>query len=261
MPCGANRVRVLVVGGGGGGGSGAAGGGAAGFVCSEVFEVEQLVVVKISVGKGGKGSTRKDTCRQDSRYGARSSFGGFLHADGGGSHNGPCFENWQGASGGSGGGEGCINSGGYCSSGSGGSGGSNGNYSSRGQAFGIGKGQSSYSAQLKQFRMSSITVGAGGKGRLYAAAGGGGGGGVFIDGSGPSAEDGERPIGEMGGKGFGAGGGSGFLDSNEMKTSPHIYHRGDVGADGVVYIEWWWESKSSKFYKIRKTNVQYSCMS
>ena len=105
-------------------------------------------------------------------------------------------------------------------------------------------------------------MGAGGKGRLYAAAGGGGGGVVFIDGSGPSAEDGERPIGAMGGKGFCAGGGSEFLDSNEMKISPHIYHRGGDGAGVVVYIEWWWESKSSKFYKIQKTNVQYTstCM-
>lgn len=144
VPCGANRMRVLVVGGGGGGGSGAAGGGAAGFVRSEVFEVAPNVVVKITVGKGGKGSTLKDNCRQDSQSGGRSSFGGFIHADGGENHKGPCYDNWQGASGGSGGGEGCIHSRGYCRSGAGGSGGSNGNNASRGETFGFGTGQSNF---------------------------------------------------------------------------------------------------------------------
>ena len=59
VPCGVHRVNVLVVGGGGGGGSGAAGGGASGFVHGGSFEVEPLMNVRITVGKGGAGSTRK----------------------------------------------------------------------------------------------------------------------------------------------------------------------------------------------------------
>ena len=65
VPCGVHRVNVLVVGGGGGGGSGAAGGGASGFVHVGSFEVEPLMNVSITVGKGGAGSTRKtNNCTQ-----------------------------------------------------------------------------------------------------------------------------------------------------------------------------------------------------
>ena len=51
VPCGVNRVRVLVVGGGGGGGSGASGGGAAGFVKAGEFGVEPNEIIKVTVGK------------------------------------------------------------------------------------------------------------------------------------------------------------------------------------------------------------------
>lgn len=258
VPCGVYRVRALVVGAGGGGGSGAAGGGAAGYVRSGVLEVEPHVVVKITVGRGGKGSTTKGDCRQDSQSGGRSSFGGFLYADGGSSHKGTCFDNRHGASGGSGGGESCTNFMGYCRSGAGGSRGSNGNIAARGQSFGRGRGQGDYMEQLRSFRGSLFTAGAGGKGRLSAASGGGGGGGILVNCWGPSAGDGEVPIGAQGGRGFGAGGGSGFLDSNEENSS-QLFHSGGDGADGVVYVEWGFDSNySSALNQQLNTRMTYT---
>ena len=241
-------MRVLIVGGGGGGGSGAAGGGAAGFVRSEVFELKPNVVVKITVGKGGKGSTLKDNCSQDSQPGGRSFSVDTFTRMAEKTTRVPVIYNWQGASGGSGGGEGCNYTSGYCGSGSGGSGGSNGNYASHGETFGFGRGQGNYTKILKQFNQSSISAGAGGKGRLYAAAGGGGAGGILIDGLGPSGGDGAQPAGSQGGKGYGAGGGSGFIDLNKKYYFNTFLNGGD-GADGVVYIEWF-TSKERTAYTV-----------
>lgn len=253
VPCGANRLRVLVVGGGGGGGSGTAGGGGAGFVKSSIFEVEPNVIIEITVGAGGKGSTRKDTCLQNSQPGGRSSFGSVLHAEGGDNHKGPCTTNSHGSSGGTGGGAGCVNIKGYCHSGAGGSGGSDGSNASRGQSSGPGAGQGNYNEQLKLFRNSSITAGAGGRGKLYAAAGGGGGGGILINGLGPVAGSGQEPAGSQGGKGYGAGGGSGFLQPNQNQ-----FHSGGNGADGVVYVEWYLDMNQSSYIKIAQPTSSMS---
>ena len=238
MPCGVNRVRVLVVGGGGGGGSGAAGGGAAGIVKTGVFDVEPNEVIKVTVGKKGNGSTRKEgSCAQDSTPGERSSFGRLLRADGGGNHNGTCYESWKGATGGSGGGEGCSTETGRCRSGAGGIGGSPGNNASSGRAYGVGLGQGLFAEQLKQFRFNFISVGAPGKGSFHEAPGGGGAAGILINNESLSATGGANPFGANGGKGYGAGGGSGFLESDDDKAAA-IYIEGGSGSDGVVYIEW-----------------------
>ena len=246
VPCGVNRVRVLVVGGGGGGGSGAAGGGAAGSVKIGVFDVQPNEALKVTVGKGGKGSTLKlGSCVQDSIAGERSSFARLLRADGGGNHSGSCFASWQGASGGSGGGEGCTNETGRCRSGAGGSGGFNGNKSSGGRTYGVGSGQGAYAEQFKQFRFNLITSGAGGRGSVHDAPGGGGAGGVLINDNSPIAGSGAKPSGAEGGRGYGSGGGSGFLELEDDKAAP-IHNEGGKGADGVVYVEWWWENPTRK---------------
>ena len=233
-----------MVGGGGGGGSGAAGGGAAGFVKTGVFDVEPNEALKVTVGKGGKGSTRKEgSCTQDSTAGERSSFGRLLRADGGGNHNGTCYESWKGASGGSGGGEGCVTETGRCRSGTGGSGGSPGNKSSAGRTYGVGLGQGRFAEQLKQFQFNFISVGIAGIGKVHEAPGGGGAAGVLINNESPLANGGAKPSGADGGKGYGAGGGGGFLESDDDKAAP-IHHEGGNGSDGVVYVEWWWEQSA-----------------
>ena len=80
-----NRLRVLAVGGGAGGGSGNAGGGASGFVKNAEFAVESGVTIAITVGGGGAGSTfKQNDPSQNAKPGARSFFGLFLSADGGG---------------------------------------------------------------------------------------------------------------------------------------------------------------------------------
>lgn len=110
--------------------------------------------------------------------------------------------------------------------------------------YGLGVGQGNYKELLKQFRMSSITAGAGGKWRLYAAAGDGGGGGILINGVGLVAGCGQKPAGSQGGKGFGTGEGSGFQQSNQENSSI-ICHSGGNGIDGMVYVEWDLEKKQS----------------
>lgn len=239
MPRGVSRARVLVVGGGGGGGSGPAAGGAAGYVNSGAFDVTPNLKIKVVVGKGGQGSTRKSTCDQNSRPGGVSAFGKLVVANGGGNHQGSCPKSWAGPSGGSGGGEGCYNTTTWCESGAGGAGGYYGNKSTGGQTYGPGSVQGTYANHLQLFCFTQFTAGAGGKGQLEDSAGGGGAGGVLVEGDGPNAGSGESSVGSEGGKGYGAGGGSGgFLGPDYNNSTEAIFYGGGSGSDGFVYVEW-----------------------
>ena len=239
VPRGVSRARILLVGGGGGGGSGPASGGAAGYVNSGVLDVVPSLKIKVQVGKGGRGSTRKVTCGQNSQAGGASSFGKLV-ANGGGSHQGTCPQSWVGPSGGSGGGEGCYNSTNYCQSGDGGSGGSSGTKSTGGQNYSLaGNGAGSYASQLQLFCFTQFTAGAGGRGQIEDSPGGSGAGGVLVEGEGPIAGSGESASGAEGGRGYGAGGGSGgYLGQDYNNASQSIYYSGGRGDDGFVYVEW-----------------------
>ena len=82
-----------------------------------------------------------------------------MSAAGGKAHNGSCYSSWRGANGGSGGGEGCN---GPCRAGAGGSEGLDGSKASTGRTWGIGIGNGSYTALLKNFSLNNLTPGQGG---------------------------------------------------------------------------------------------------
>ena len=234
MPQGVSRARILLVGGGGGGGSGPAAGGAAGYVNSGVLSLK----INVQVGKGGRGSTRKVTCDQDSQAGGASSFWKLV-AYGGGSHQGTCPQSWAGPSGESGGGDGCYNSSNWCQSGDGASGGSSGYNSTGGESYGPGSGAGAYDSQLQLFCFTKFFAGAGGRGQIEDSPGGGGASGVLVEDEGPIAGSGESVPGAEGGRGYGAGGGSGgYVGRDFNNASQSMYYGGGAGSDGFVYVEW-----------------------
>ena len=240
VPCGVSRVRVLAVGGGSGGGSGNAGGGASGYVKYGEFAVEHGISIPVTIGEGGLGSTfKQNDLYPDSTPGSRSSFGSYISAEGGGV---AC--SMKAASGGSGGGEGCEGCEGPCWSGGGGSGGSDGNRSSIAsqQCHSPGSGQQSYEPVLQHFKRNALIPGAGGRGVFLDFPGGGGAGGLLINGRGPTASIG-KDGGAYGGLGYGAGGGGGYLNRTSDSNGWN-YHPGGTGANGLVYVEWYWKGEN-----------------
>ena len=229
-------MRVLMVGGGSGGGSGNAGGGGSGHVQIAEIDIQTGSNFSLTIGRGGRGSTFKlNDSSQNALPGGQSSFGAYLKAEGGvGSNPFPC--SFTGTTGGSGGGAGCSGS---CWSGNGGSGGSQGNNSKTGVSLGPGFGQGIFLSNLSYFKLNSISAGEGGNGIVREFPGGGGGGGILINRNGPNAKQGQND-GAYGGKGYGAGGGAGWVNRSSDGSQKYYYAGGD-GADGLIYIEWWWD--------------------
>ena len=221
-------MRALAVGGGAGGGSGHAGGGGSGYVRVEELAVTPLAQFRVTVGRGGCGSTMKigDDASQNGGADGRSAFGSLLSADGG-----TALTSWQyGGSGGSGGGAPWYDSS-SGTSGAGGTDGANGANSASGHNGGTGQGM--YSDRLRSFKLNVFTAGSGGAGASGNWMGGGGGGGVLMNGEGPSGGRGQYGN-TYGGNGYGAGGAGGSY----VFIVGHPSYAGGDGADGLVYVEW-----------------------
>jgi hypothetical protein len=158
VPPGVHSVLALAVGGGAGGGSGIGGGGGSGYVRVEEMTVTPLAQIRVTVGRGGRGSTTKmNNSSQNGGGGGRSAFGIFLSADGGTA----LTNNGNGGSGGSGGGAPWWRdtSG---TSGAGGTDGGNGANSASGHSGGTGQG--TFSDRLRVLKLNTFFAGSGGAG-------------------------------------------------------------------------------------------------